>query len=66
MDMFRLQLRDNVKAREQQPAGSYTYVLHETPAVNAQEELYLEAYQAAGNVVSEQGAGAPAAEETEV
>jgi len=66
MDMFRLQLRDNVKAREQQPDGSYTYVLHETPAVNAQEELYLEAYQAAGNVVSEQGAGAPAAEETEV
>ena len=46
--MFRTQLADNVKAREQQPDGSYTYVLHEEPAVNAQEILYAEAYEAVG------------------
>ena len=46
--MFRTQLADNVKAREQQADGSYPYVKHEEPAVNAQEEQYIEAYQAVG------------------
>ena len=46
-DMFRLQLNDNVKAREQQPDGTYIYVTHEEPPVNAQEILYDQAYRAA-------------------
>ncbi|MBR0145428.1 MAG: polyphosphate kinase 1 [Eubacterium sp.] len=46
--MIRTQLADNVKAREQRPDGSYTYVTHEEPAVNAQEELYIQAYRAVG------------------
>ena len=44
-DMFRLQLSDNVKAREQRPDGTYTYVSHEEPLINAQEQLYEEAYR---------------------
>ncbi|MBO6163199.1 MAG: polyphosphate kinase 1 [Eubacterium sp.] len=47
-EMFDLQLRDNVKAREQHTDGSYVYVTHETPAIDAQEILYEEAYKEAG------------------
>ena len=46
--MFDLQRRDNVKAREQHTDGSYVYVTHETPAIDAQEILYEEAYKEAG------------------
>ncbi len=49
--MFRTQLADNVKAREQQADGSYPYVEHEEPAINAQEELYVEAYNAVGTAL---------------
>ncbi len=59
--MFRTQLADNVKAREQQPDGSYTYVEHEEPAVNAQEILYAEAYAAVGAALP--GADSQAPEE---
>ena len=48
-DMFRLQLSDNVKAREQKPDGSYPYVSHEKPLINAQEQLYEEAYRRVEN-----------------
>ncbi len=50
--MFRTQLADNVKAREQQPDGSYAYVLHEEPEINAQEQLYQMAYDAVGASVT--------------
>ncbi len=56
--MFRTQLADNVKAREQRPDGSYTYVTHEEPLINAQEEQYLQAYEAVGNSVTKGTDGA--------
>ena len=50
--MLRTQLADNVKAREQRPDGSYAYVTHEEPAVDAQAEFYLQAYEAVGATVT--------------
>lgn len=48
-DIFRLQMDDNVKARVLQSDGTYKYVRHTKPAINAQEIFYEEAYQAAEN-----------------
>jgi len=47
-EMFSVMLSDNVKAREQEKDGNYAYVMHETPAIDAQETFYEEAYQASG------------------
>ncbi len=44
--LFRIQLEDNVKARELHSDGNYTYVPHKEPAVNSQELQYEEAYKA--------------------
>ena len=52
-DMFKLMLTDNVKAREQEKDGNYAYVMHETPAVDAQEAFYEAAYQASGEKTAE-------------
>ncbi len=48
-DMFNMQMADNVKARELHSDGTYKYVKHKTPVVNAQESLYEEAYRAVSN-----------------
>ena len=44
--MFNTQMTDNVKARELKSDGTYKYVKHRKPAVNAQEISYEEAYKA--------------------
>ena len=49
LDMFRLMMKDNVKARIQQPDGSYQRADAGEPAINAQEYLYEEAYENAGS-----------------
>ena len=54
-EMFSLQLTDNVKAREQKSDGSYAYVTHETPAIDAQEILYEEAYKDVGATPAAKG-----------
>ena len=46
-EMFRIQMSDNVKARELGPDGTYKYVKHTQPAVNAQEIFFEKAYAAA-------------------
>ena len=45
--MFELQMSDNVKARKLKSDGTYKYVSHSKPAINAQEISYEEAYKAA-------------------
>ena len=45
-DMFNTQMNDNVKARVLRPDGTYKYVRHTKPAINAQEIFYEEAYKA--------------------
>ena len=45
---FRLQMSDNVKARELKKDGSYDYVKHTKPEIDSQSILYEEAYKAAG------------------
>ena len=45
-ESFKLQMSDNVKARELCKNGSYKYVEHTEPAVNSQEIFYEEAYKA--------------------
>lgn len=47
--MFATMLRDNVKAREQQPDGSYQKLSMVGPALNSQEYFYEEAYMEAGD-----------------
>lgn len=47
--MFATMLRDNVKAREQQPDGSYQKLLMVGPVLNSQEYFYEEAYMEAGD-----------------
>ena len=51
--MLRTQLADNVKAREQRPDGSYTYVTHDEPAIDAQAMLYVQAYEAVGAALTQ-------------
>ncbi len=41
--MFEIQLRDNVKARVQQPDGTYVYVKNDLPPLEAQEFFFDEA-----------------------
>lgn len=43
-DMFRLMMQDNVKARIQQPDGTYRHAIAYGKEINAQELLYEEAY----------------------
>ncbi|MCR5213503.1 MAG: polyphosphate kinase 1 [Eubacterium sp.] len=50
-DMFQMQMSDNVKARELHSDGTYKYVKHKAPLVNAQEILYEEAYKAVGSSI---------------
>lgn len=45
LNLFRLMMQDNVKARIQQPDGTYKRAKTVEPAINAQEYLYEEAYQ---------------------
>ncbi len=45
-DMFNTQMNDNVKARVLRSDGTYKYVRHTKPAINAQEIFYEEAYKA--------------------
>ena len=47
--MFATMLRDNVKAREQQPDGSYQKLPMVGPVLNSQEYFYEEAYMEAGD-----------------
>lgn len=47
--MFATMLRDNVKAREQQPDGSYQKLSMVGPVLNSQEHFYEEAYMEAGD-----------------
>lgn len=47
--MFATMLRDNVKAREQQPNGSYQKLSMVGPVLNSQEYFYEEAYMEAGD-----------------
>ncbi len=47
--MFATMLRDNVKAREQQPDGSYQKLSVVGPVLNSQEYFYEEAYMEAGD-----------------
>lgn len=47
--MFATMLRDNVKAREQQPDGSYQKLSTVGPVLNSQEYFYEEAYMEAGD-----------------
>ena len=49
--MIRTELVDNVKARLQMPDGSYAYIEHTEPAIDSQEQLYREAYEAVGAVL---------------
>ncbi len=43
-DIFRLMMQDNVKARMQQPDGTYQHVKAYGKEINAQEQLYEDAY----------------------
>jgi len=47
--IFATMLRDNVKAREQQPDGSYQKLPMVGPVLNSQEYFYEEAYKEAGD-----------------
>lgn len=47
--LFATMLRDNVKAREQQPDGSYRKITTVEPVLNSQEFFYEEAYKEAGD-----------------
>ena len=47
--MFATMLRDTVKAREQQPDGSYQKLSMVGPVLNSQEYFYEEAYMEAGD-----------------
>jgi polyphosphate kinase len=44
LDLFRLMMQDNVKARLQLPDGTYKHVPSTEPLCNAQEVLYEQAY----------------------
>lgn len=46
--MFSTLLSDNVKARQEEPDGTYTRVVNAEDPVNAQETFYAQAYGAAG------------------
>lgn len=68
--MFTVQLMDNVKAREQQPDGTYKYVVNDLPALEAQEQFFDEATNGAwkaGDVTtpSAESAAAPEPEPAE-
>jgi polyphosphate kinase len=43
--MFTFQMSDNVKARRQQPDGSYVYASNDLPTLNSQEYFYDAAYE---------------------
>ena len=45
-EMFITMLSDNVKAREQQPDGTYTREPAQEPLINSQEYFYEQAYEA--------------------
>ena len=44
--MFDVMMTDNVKARVQQPDGTYTRELAQEPLINSQEYFYEQAYEA--------------------
>ena len=46
VEMFRIMMQDNVKARIQQPDGTYRRAERTEPLLNAQEYFYEQAYQA--------------------
>ena len=46
LDMFDVMMTDNVKARVQQPDGTYTREPASEPLVNSQEYFYAQAYEA--------------------
>ena len=46
LDMFDVMMTDNVKARVQQPDGTYTRELAQEPLINSQEYFYEQAYEA--------------------
>lgn len=48
--MFRIMMQDNVKARIQQPDGSYKKQTASASPLNAQEYFYAQAYAAAKTV----------------
>lgn len=45
LDIFRLMMQDNVKARIQQPDGTYVHASSHGVEINAQEILYTQAYE---------------------
>ncbi len=45
LDIFRLMMQDNVKARIQQPDGTYVHASAYGVEINAQETLYAQAYE---------------------
>ena len=47
LSMFRIMMQDNVKARIQQPDGSYKKVQSNASPLNAQEYFYAQAYASA-------------------
>jgi len=47
LSMFRIMMQDNVKARIQQPDGSYKKQTASSSPLNAQEYFYTQAYAAA-------------------
>lgn len=50
-EIFNTLLSDNVKARVQKEDGSYVYIAHENPLIDAQDKLYDLAYEAVGSEV---------------
>lgn len=54
LGIFDTMMRDNVKARVQQPDGNYVYSRNDEEPLNAQEFFYQQAYDAIAEVVSEQ------------
>ena len=53
MEMFRIMLSDNVKARRQNPNGTYTKVVSDAVPLNSQEYFYTQAYEKAANLPTE-------------
>lgn len=51
--MFRTQLSDNIKARRQNPDGTYTKIQSSAPPLNSQEFFYQQAYEKAAALPTE-------------
>ena len=54
LDMFDVMMTDNVKARVQQPDGTYTREPAQEPLINSQEYFYEQAYEALEKVEAEE------------